>query len=88
VIVVRRLQDGTAGLGDRLVTGGRRSDPLLTLEWYRDRREVGLGLADPPGKGLKAIAVRLEVDGLLGVEVRLFTGAGERDVRALARGVG
>jgi hypothetical protein len=58
------------------------------LKWDGDRREVGLGPADPFGEGLEAIAVPVGLDGLFGVEVRLLTGAGERDVRALAGGVG
>ena len=60
----------------------------LVLERYGDRRKVGLGPADPFGEGLEAIAVPVGVNGLVGVEVRLLAGAGERDVRALAGGVG
>ena len=76
------------GHADRLWRSGCRGDRPLVLERYGDRREVGLGPADPLGEGLEAIAVPVGVDGLLGVEVRLLAGAGERDVGALAGGVG
>jgi hypothetical protein len=56
-IAVRRLRDRHAGLGHRLAAVGRRGEHLLVLERYGDRREVGLGPADPLGKGLEAIAV-------------------------------
>src|SRR5450755_5050275 len=88
MIVVRRQRDWPAGLDDRLAAVRRSGDRRLVLERYGDRREVGLGPADPFGNCLKAIAVPIRFDGLGGVEVCLVAGAGERDVGALACGVG
>jgi len=87
-IVARSLRDRPVGLADSLAAVGRRGDHRLVLERNRDRRQVGFGRADLFGQGLEAIAVPIRVDRLLGVEVRLLAGPGERDVAAFAGGVG
>lgn len=80
--MVRLLRDRFAVLNDRLAVGECRSDRSLIFERYGDRREVGLGPADPLGKSLEAIAVRLALDRVLGVEVRLLPGPSQRDIGA------
>jgi hypothetical protein len=88
MIVVRRLRGRPAGLVDWLTAVSRCDDRRLVNEGDGDRGEVGLSSTDPLCKGLEAIAVPVGADGVLGVEVRLLAGAGERDVGALAGNVG
>src|ERR1035441_4413435 len=56
MIVVRRLRDRPAEVGDRFAADGRRRDRRLVLERYGDRRKVGLGAADSVGQGLGGVA--------------------------------
>jgi hypothetical protein len=87
MIVVRPLRDRTGGLVGWLAAGGGRGAALV-FDRYGNRRDVGLGPAEPVGKGSEAITVPIGVDGRLSVKVRRVPSAGERDVGALAGGVG
>ena len=52
MIAATPLRDRPVRIDDRLAAGDRGGDCRLVLERYGDRRDVGLGPADPFGEGL------------------------------------